>query len=414
MPLSPVLHPLRAHLVVLAPLVLLCGSAFGQSFSTDVANSNPLNLGAFIPVLGDDFGLGHEGAFKGAVYYGLGAKAEYDSNFFLKEDNEESELTALISPWLRYVSDPEGGASATLTVNYRPVLRLYVENTDFNGFDNTGDATLAFKGYRSELSIFARYSEMSGTDRLTGNFNEGWLGHMGFRFNRGLAPRTWMNAGWTYSTSDYGSSIDEGADIHTTYLGALWRATERVSLGSTLRYTYSESDNIGSIDAWALLFEGRYRVGERVFLSASLGPEFTEATDQFGATDDDIRLSGRIAARYVINERWSWENMIRTATIPSPNQVNSVVNDIMVSTGLTHQLQIGTLSGGLTYSYSDFENVAGGATREDEQNISIYLGYRRGFFSERLAFDTTVRYGLNDGQENWSQFFLSTGIGMAF
>jgi hypothetical protein len=400
--------------VALTPLVLLCGSAFGQSFSTDVANPNPLNLGSFIPALGDDLGIGHEGAFKGAMYYGVGARAEYDSNFFLKEDNEESELTALISPWLSYVSDPEGGASATLAVNYRPLLRMYVENTDFNGFDNTADATLTFEGYRTELSIFGRYAEVSGTDRLTGNFNEGWLGHMGFRLNRGLAPRTWLNAGWTYSTSDYGSSIDEGADIHTSYLGALWRATERISLGSTLRYTYSDSANIGSINAWAILFEGRYRVGERVFLSASLGPEFSEATDQFGSTDDDIRLSGRIDARYVINERWSWDNAIRSATIPSPNQVNSVVNDVMVSTGLTHQLQIGSLSGGLTYAYSDFENVAGGAPQEDEQNISFYLGYRRGFFSERLAFDATVRYGLNDGQENWSQFFLSTGIGMAF
>jgi hypothetical protein len=161
--------------------------------------------------------------------------------------------------------------------------------------------------------------------------------------------------------------------------------------------------------------EARYRVGERVFLSASLGPEYGETTDSLGVDDDSIRMAGSISARYVINERWSWDSRLRSATVPSPSEANYLVNDISLTSALEHQLHKGVLTGGVEFNYSEYEDVGTVATaRSNEQTYAVYLGYRRDFFSDRLEFDTRVRYSFNDGLVDWNQLLVTAGFGLRF
>ena len=410
-------HPsgsLQSRLLALPSLMLLWSTAFGQDFSLGVADSDPLGIGSFIPVI-EDFDIGINGKFKGTLYYGAELEGTYNSNFFLTETNEKSEFSALITPWFRYVSDPEGGAQAVLSANYRPTVRTFLHNSDNNGVDQSGDVALRMRGGRTDITLFARRAESTGTDRLTGNFTNASITTFGFRGSRQVAPRTNMNAGWTFAVSDFDNATDVGSEINTIYVGGMWRATERIGLGGTLRYTGSDSDNIGSSDAWALLLEARYRVGERVFLSASLGPEFAQTSDNLGNDTDNVRVSGRLAGLYMINERWTWSNTIRTATVPSPSQNNYLVYDVAFSTALTHQLQKGSLTGGLEFNFSEYEDV-GTVTnvRGNEQTYSAFLGYRRDFLSNRLKFESRVRYALNDGFVDWKQLFVTTGVTMRF
>lgn len=404
----------RFLLYALPPAALLCAAAMGQNLSLEVADPDPLGFGSFIPAI-EDLDLGFRGKFKGAIHYGIGLEADYNSNFFLSETNEKSEFSALIAPWFRYVSDPEGGASAVLAANYRPVINTFLHNSDLNGVDHSGDISLKLRGSRTEITMFARQLEASTTDRLTGVFSQTTVSTLGIRANRQLASRTFLNAGWTYAMSDYDSVTSEGSEINTAYIGGMWRATERISLGTTLRYDTTDSDNIGSRDAFAVLMEARYRVGERLFFSATLGPEYAETTDSLGVDDDNIRISGSIAAQYEINERWSWTNRLRTATVPSPTETNFLVNDIYLSSILEHRLRKGVLTGGIDCNFSQYEDVGTTLTnRSDEQTYSFFIGYRRNFFSDRLEFDSRIRYAFNDGLVDWDQWFVTTGLGLRF
>lgn len=403
----------KAWIRCLTALACACGSASAQNFTLQVADSNPLGIGNFVPSrldLGMDSGI--EGGIKGAFGYGVGLETVYDSNFQLAENNEESEVSALFIPWLSYVSDPEGGASVSLTANYKPTFRAFLENSDLNGVDQSADATLSFVGGRTEVSLFARYNELSGTDRLTGTFTSGSLLTGGVRATRGIAPRTSLNGGLSYAQSDYSSGDIEGSRVFTGYVGGLWSATERTSIGSSIRYTQSESDNTGTRDAWALLAEVRYRLGERIWLSASLGPEFSKNSE---SGDNTISLSGDIQARYVINERWSWVNSLRTATVPSPSETGYVVNNVNITTELEHQLLRATLSGGVEFNYSDYESVGEILIdRENEENLGFFLSYNRNLFSDRIAFDSTLRYAVNNGASDWSQWQISAGLNIPF
>ena len=407
-------RPRSLWFLMLAALAGACGTAASQNFSLGLADDNPLGIGNFVPTrmqLLEDTG-GIESGIKGAFGAMVALQTVYDSNFFLTENDTESELSLNLTPALSYTTDPEGGAIWTFSANYEPTYRAFLENSDLNDLDQSGDVQLSFQGARTKASIFARYEELSGTDRLTGNFNSGSLFTGGILASREIAARTSINGGMSYAQSDYSTGDQEGSDMFTAHAGGLWSASERTSVGSTLRYTRSESDNTGSRDAWALLGELRYRVGERIWLSASLGPEFASDSE---SGDNTTSLRGDISSRYIINERWSWVNSLRSATIPSPSDAGYMVNNYGFITSLEHQLLKATVSGGIEFNYSIYDEV--GTTtvpRDDEENVSLFLTYSRNLFSDRVSAYSSVRYNTNSGDTDWSQWLVSLGLSVPF
>jgi hypothetical protein len=405
----------RPHWIpMLAAMAAACGTAASQDFSLGVADSNPLGIGNFVPTrmqLLEDSG-GVESGIKGDFGVMLDLETVYDSNFFLAANNPESELSVNFTPSLNYTTDPEGGARWTFTANYEPTARAFLDNSDLNDIDQSGDIRLNFQGARTQASIFARYNELSGTDRLTGAFSSGSIFTGGIIANREIGARTSINGGLSYAQSEYSSAGEEGSNVFSTFVGGLWSASDRTSMGSSLRYTLSESDNTGSRDAWALLAELRYRVGERIYLSASLGPEY--ASDSRSG-DSSISLRGDIRSRYVINERWSWVSSLRSASIPSPSDTGYIVNNYSFITSLEHQLLRATVIGGVEFDYSEYEAV--GATtvaRDNEENLSLFLTYSRNLFSDRVSAYSTLRYNTNSGDTDWSQWLLSLGLSVPF
>jgi hypothetical protein len=405
----------RPHWIpMFAAMAAACGTAASQDFSLGVADSNPLGIGNFVPsrmqLLEDSGGI--ESGIKGDFGVMLDLETVYDSNFFLTANNPESELSVNFTPSLNYTTDPEGGARWTFEANYQPTARAFLDNSDLNDIDQSGDIRLRFQGARTRASIFARYNELSGTDRLTGAFSSGSLFTGGVIANREIGARTSVNGSFSYAQSEYSSAGEEGSNVLSASIGGLWSASDRTSMGSSLRYTLSESDNTGSRDAWALLAELRYRVGERIYLSASLGPEY--ASDSRSG-DSTVSLRGDIRSRYVINERWSWVNSLRSASIPSPSDTGYIVNNYAFVTSLEHQLLRATVVGGVEVNYTEYEAV--GTTtvaRDNEENLSLFLTFYRNFFSDRVSAYSTLRYNTNSGDTDWSQWLLSLGLSVPF
>jgi len=393
---------------------ILCGSVTAQDFALQVADPNPLGIGRFVPTRADllDEVAVLDGILKGAFAFDASLQTVYDSNFFLTENNTEDELSVLFIPAIRYTSDPTGGALFSLTANYSPVFRAFLDNSDLNDIDQVGDIAFTLHGNRTEATVFGRYRELSGTDRFTGNFSTGRMFTGGIRASRAIATRTSINGGFTYSKSDYDSGVNVGSDVYNAYIGGMWSASERLGYGATLNYSRKESDNTGTRDAWALLAEVRYRLGERIWLSASLGPEFSSDS---GSRGDSVNLRANIQSRYVINERWSWVNSLLTATVPSPGSAGYIINNYGISSEVEHRLLRATVRGGIDFNYSDYDAVGDVlAVRSNERNLGLFLAYNRGFFNERVSFDSSVRYRTNNGGVDWDQWQVAAGISVPF
>jgi hypothetical protein len=414
---TPSPPPRKIWTTALATMAAMCGTSLAENFTMMVTNPDPLGISAFVPSE-KEIELGLEGKLKGAFNYGLGLQSIYDSNFFQTESNEESELSLFLNPSVFYTSDPEGGATYSLTASYTPTVRCYLNNSDLNGMDQSGSLNFTYRGGKTQFDAFGRYSQVTGTDLLTGEFVEGTIATAGMRVTRQIAPRTSLAAGLSYAQSDYGSSDSVGSTVYTANLDGIWQATERLGFGPSLRYTASESDNIdGTRNAFALMISARYRMGERLWFSASLGPEYSMVSGSDSDDNGNLSLTGNLAARYAINDLWTWTNSIDSGAAPSPNQQDFVINNVSVTSSLQRKLLRGWLSGGLDYNFSSYQEVGaapGDGSNSNENNLSVFLGYGRNLFSERVAFNSELRYAVNDGDTDWSQIQVTLGLSVAF
>lgn len=348
---------------------------------------------------------------KGGMNLALQVGAIYDSNFFLDESNGESETSFYASPLIEYISDPEGGAKSSFKVSYGPSFRAYNENSEYNDVDHVGEVRWTIRGSRTELTLYGRYDELSGTDRLSGEFVNGSLFTGGMRLERRLASRTIGYLGASSAISDYSQSDLQGAQVDSVFLGGLWEATSRTAFGSTVRYSHISGDGVPDTDAWALLFEARHTVGSRISLSASIGPEYA----QEDGNQDRLGVTGFLKGTYNFAERWAWINSIRHALVPTSSSVNQLVDDLVVSTTLQRSLERGSIGGGLEYRYSEFVNIGRDADlRNDEQNLALVLSWSRPLFTDRLALDTSARYAFNSGRSDWEQFLFALALRSSF
>lgn len=390
--------------------------ANAQDFTTQVGEAIPSSL--YSPLALTDptaiaQALGLQDGIKGGFSYQIGIDSTYDSNFFLEEDNTNNELITIVSPTIIYVTDPEGGALFSINANYRPIIRTYLENSDQNGFNHSGNINAKIVGTKTVLEANTRYTELSGTDRITSEFVTGTLLSLQLSGTYQIAPRTRLSASATSVNSDYEDSDSIGSDIYTTRLGALWSASERIQIGPALRYTQSDSDNTGSINTWALFIETQYRVAQRIQLLASLGIDHTSTTRD--GADEDIGLAGDLSALYAISPRWTWQTSIRSITVPSPNEQNYVIDNYGLSAQLNRQLLRASVSLGLDINISDYERIDDGiSSLNTETNFGIFTSYSRQLFTERLDFQARIRWATNEGREDWSQFQISAGLTLSF
>ena len=390
--------------------------ATAQDFTTQVGEAIPFSL--YGPLSLTDptditQAIGLQDGIKGGFSYQLGIDSTYDSNFFLEENNTNSEFITIASPTILYVTDPEGGAPFSINANYRPIIRTYLENSDQNGINHSGNINAKIAGSKTILEANTRYSELSGTDRLTSEFVTGTLLSLQISGTYQIAPRTRLSASATSVNSEYKDSDSVGYDIYTTRLGALWSATERLQIGPALRYTASESDNTGTVETWALFMEAQYSVARRIQLLASLGLDYTTANRDGG--NDEVGLAGDLSALYSINELWIWQNSIRYITIPSPTERNYIINNFGISSQLNRQLLRASVSIGLDMNISDYERIdATNSSLETDTNFGIFTSYTRTLLTERLDFQTRIRWATNNGQQDWSQFQVSAGITLNF
>ena len=392
---------------------LIWSGANAQDFSVRVTNTDPLGLRNVVTG-GDRLGSGLTDGIKGQFLYGIGMNVGYDSNLFLREENPENEMTTSIAPWITYATDPEGDAAFSMVANYAPVARILLNNSDLNGVDQSGDIRATLKGAKTNFTAFARYAELSGTDRLTSEFITGSQINTGLQATYQIAPRTSLQGDLSYITADYGDSQGVGSDVYSLSFGGLWSATERLSFGPGISYSRVESDNIGSADAWALTMRAQYLAGQRIRISASFGLEYAKFSDG-DQNNSTLRARGDLQASYAIDERWSWLNSLSYVTVPSPTDQGYVVNNLAVTSTLSRSLLRGSWGFGADLNLSSSEPVdSSDIDLENENTVGLFIFYNRTLVSDRVFLNTRTGYSMNHGQQDWSRFTVSAEVSVQF
>ncbi len=405
-----------SHVVTI--MMLLSCVLYAQNFTDRAAGFTPFGVNGPLP-FGRALDTINPPAFKGGLSYGVATNSAYDTNFFQRAENEESELMLSLTPSITHTSDPEGGAKLAISTAYRPTANLHLNHSELNSVDHSGSISMIVSGSRTTLSAYAGYSQDSGADRLAGGFFTGSSLNLGLQGSYQLAPRTSITAGWSSSITDYANGENTGGDSavgfdgHSFDLGGFWSATERLSIGPSLSHTTNTSDNTGRRDSWGLALQVNYKAAERIQLAGTLGFQHSENSRDDGG--GDVNLTGSLNASYQINELWSWANSVQSGVVPSPTLANYVINNWSVNTSLQRTLLIGSVGIGADMQFSNFESVGPtGILRSDENYLGVFISYQRPLLNNRVRLNSMVRYAINDGDSDWSQVQMNVGLSMEF
>ena len=118
-----------------------------------------------------------------------------------------------------------------------------------------------------------------------------------------------------------------------------------------------------------------------------------------------------MTGKYVISELWTFGTSLVNSTVPSPTETNYLVNDLYITTTLERNFRRGQLQTGLNYRFSKYDEVgAVGNNLTDEHNVSVFAGYYRPLYSDRLNLNTMVSYSTNSGNIDWSRVLVNIGL----
>lgn len=384
----------------------------GENFVASSGSFSPFGANGALP-FGQVLDFGSGAGIKGGFSTGISLNSLYNSNFFQDSGSGEDEVTLTLTPSLSYTTDPEGGAPVMLSASFSPSANWYLNHSELNDF-NTGGASfsLVISGSRTVISMYASYSVQSGVDRLAGGFLTGSALSVGIRASYQLAPRTNIYSSFTPTLVDYQQGNFTGFTNYSTTVGGSWAATELLSIGPSISYSTSSSDNTGDFTSWNFSGNVNYRATTLISLAASLGMQVSSYSRD---SSSNINATGSLNAGYRINDLWTWSNSIQSGLTPSPNQTNYVINNWSVSSTLSRSLLIGSAGLGVDLQFSSFQQVGPTpVSQENEQNFGLILSYSRPFFSDRIGFNSSIRYSLNQGQDEWSQILVNLGLSYSF
>ncbi|MGA0845243.1 MAG: hypothetical protein ACO3RV_01780 [Luteolibacter sp.] len=351
--------------------------------------------------------------FKGVLEAELQLSSIYDSNVFLSEAQRHEGLQIEMQPNLRYVSDPEGGATAAVIARYDPVYRVFLDRSELNHMDHDAELEWTIRGRLTELSLSAGYKEVTGSDRFTGKYDTGSLASGGLLLLRQIGSRSTLHMGFNHAHSDYDAESISGAQTIRMFIGGLWQPSSRSVVGATLRHTQSDSDFAGGRDSWSGLLELRYRLASRLAFSATFGPEWVDYSSV--NQDSSLRWQAAIECRYQINERWIWSNHLHTAQIPSPDTLGYWIDHNSLTSQIEWKTNRGILTGGIEISHARYERVDPvSPLRSDENYHAVFIGFSRPIWNDRCRFESLCRRAWNHGVSDWEQWQVSAGIRISF
>lgn len=383
-----------------------------QDFSLRLAGADRMMREGILPdgLFGAVLDPTLEGKIKGQVAYSFSTIASYTSNASLAAGGD-SDLILSFNPAAYYTTDPEGGARYVIAAYYAPSYQHYFEDSSRGGFNQNGGVSFSTSGARARVGAFFNVAQSSGADRITGGYTEASIFSGGLSASYQVAPRTKVWSSLTAAHSDY-STGGEGSDIYSAELGADWAATERLSIGPSLRYNRAESETTGVRSATGLLFNASYEATERIKLRASIGAEVVDHSRLSGSSDPS--LTGDFSLEYRLNELWSTSASIRYANIPAPRDAGYVVNDLSINAAVSRALLRGSISAGAGYGISSYERVdPAAAVRGDDESLNLFLTYSRPLPWERVNFFSSVSYSRSFSRD-WSQWGVSTGLNITF
>lgn len=394
--------------------------------------------------------------------FGIGVQTIYDSNIYAEDEDEDSDISLVVSPSVEYRSAP-AGVPGQVMLRYTPFIRLYLDETDLNTVDHSASGTVSFDGPRGSFTVSADYGRFQNVNQYDGGLRETESGSLRASASYQLASRTSLEGSFSArTTTDDGVDGSQGGgggsndqDSLQFQVAAYWQATAKTRFGPSVRYSKSDSDSIGDRDALAFLVVADYVPRDELSFYGSLGVERTggdadfdeDDTSMTGSFGFDYRpidrivlgadlsyqaipagssrvsrsgggkqsFTGGVSLGYTPNPDWAFGLDYSADAFPSVDSANYSIGEQSVGGTVTRQLPEGSLGLSGRLGFSDYERTGTATASRDRQDFrSLSLRYQRPMFAERGSFHSAVQWSDNSGDRDWDRWLLTLGMDLQF
>ncbi|NNM29399.1 MAG: hypothetical protein HKO57_07755, partial [Akkermansiaceae bacterium] len=375
--------------------------------------------------------------------FSLGASVLYDSNLFLEESGEDSDLAALLSPTFEFRSAPEE-VRGVVTARYMPLVRRYLDESSLDTIDHSAEIEARFRGAKGEIAATLDFGKFSVADRIVGTRVDRQSYGLVVDALYDISARSFLEAAWqAFSREDDGVGVSD-SETYVLNATAFWRASPFLNVGPSIRHVETSSGALGDRSSWALSAVAAYTPDEAFTIQISAGVEqadgtassgdsagFTGAVDlsyqpnnriilegglgyaainqavvtEFGQVGGGSqRLTGRLSCIYTPNNDWNLDGTVFVSTNPSPSASGVSVNDRTLQLAATRKLPRGSLTCRGTLTNTQFDSVFGAApASRDSDGYRLAIDYVRVLSGQDVVLNSSLQWSGNSGVSDWKR-----------
>lgn len=365
-------------------------------------------------------------------YFGLSISASVsgESNVFLNNEDEQSDIIFTIAPTLTFRTPGLFGEDNAISdyitprvsISYTPSYRMYSKNSELDGFNHSlrfnfnNAAGFDISLPKTTISFDLDYNQSQGTSRFSNGFTESQRLSSGVRVAHALSGKTSLNFGARASLNNF-DSADLIDDITYNFNAALmYQATGKISIGPYVGYGISNlSGSAGGLQntqdrhSYSAGATMNYQASGKTTFTGSVGWSTYEFSGP-GATGAVTSGEGKssVVWRAGVSHRLSPKITLRGSLWRDYKPSNNIVNTAYVATGLSlsagySQSDRLTHTATLTYENDDYfsDDPSGGTLNNDYYRITLGSNYR---FNNGLSLGANVSSSAQSSNESANNF----------
>lgn len=298
--------------------------------------------------------------------------------------------------------------------SYTGAYNIYANNSQFDGYTQSGSLIANYDGGKLSTNITAGLSTGRGGNRFLGasDFVEQT------QINVSIAARYVYSAKTVLtSTLSHGFTTTEGpfSDTNGTSLGfaALYRYSPLTEIGPGIRFTRQNGGGGNDRTSVGPTLNLNYRYSTKLSLVSQLGLNFADFS-QVGSSD--VTVSSSIGLNYQASPLWGMNLTLFRDSQPDPSVSGSFRETTALRLGYTRQIRRASLGLGFSYENSAAFNDGIGGTRPDRDYFSVDASLGMRIFADTTNASVFVRYSdqISNSVESFDSFQVGFSLSRGF
>ena len=292
---------------------------------------------------------------------------------------------------------------------YAGDFEVFLDNSDFNGFNQSGAFFANYSGSKLDAGLIAEVVRERGGNRFFGvsQFVEQTRASLGLTASYEVSAKTVITANSNYSYLTASGGDFEDTRSFSAGIAAIWKYSAVTQFGPGIRFT---TDSNGGNDRSSIgpTLNVNYQLSSKLSLNTRLGVDFIDFSTTGSA---DPSTSILLGVNWNASRLWGMDLAVYRDTEADPSLSGGFNEITAIRLGYYRKIRRATLTLGVGYEMAESVGGVAEAARPDRDYLTLDASLGMMIFRESAEAKIFARYSDQNG--SGSESFDSTLIGFS-